>query len=92
MGSVMAGKSKAEMAIELEAERRLLVKADADIEAGWTRIRNQQDLVSYLQAVGENTREAERLVLLLKQTLIEWQRHRTLIEQRIAYLEHEALP
>jgi hypothetical protein len=45
-----------------------------------------------LQAAGENTREAERLVQLMKQSLIEWERHRVLIEQRIAYLEHGAFP
>jgi hypothetical protein len=88
----MAEKSTAEMALELEAEKRLLLKADADIEAGWIRIRNQQDLLSSLLAAGKNTREAERLVHLMQQTLVEWQRHRALIEQRIAYLEHEALP
>jgi hypothetical protein len=80
------------MALELAAEKRLLVKAEADIEAGWTRLRNQQDLLSSLQAAGENTREAERLVQLMKQSLIEWERHRVLIEQRIAYLEHGAFP
>jgi hypothetical protein len=40
-----------------------------------------------LQASGQNTEQAERLVSLLKRTLIEWERHRALIEQRIAYLE-----
>jgi hypothetical protein len=88
----MAEKSPVDMALELAAEKRLLVKAEADIEAGWTRLRNQQDLLSSLQAAGENTREAERLVQLMKQSLIEWERHRVLIEQRIAYLEHGAFP
>ena len=88
----MADRSTAKMVLELEGEKRLLVKADADIEAGLTRIRNQQDLLSSLQAAGENTREAERLVRLMEETLVEWQRHRTLIEQRIAHLEREVLP
>jgi hypothetical protein len=88
----MAEKTTADTVLELEAEKRLLVKADADIEAGWSRLRNQQDLLSSLQAAGENTREAERLVQLIRQTLIEWERHRGLIEQRIAYLEHGVLP
>jgi two-component system, chemotaxis family, protein-glutamate methylesterase/glutaminase len=88
----MADKSTARIASELEGEKRLLMKADADIEAGVTRIRNQQDLLSSMQAAGENTREAERLVHLMEETLVEWQRHRALIEQRIAHLEREVLP
>jgi hypothetical protein len=76
-----------ERAVELESEKQLLVKAEADIESGWSRLRNQQDLLTSLQASGQNTEQAERLVSLLKRTLIEWERHRALIEQRIAYLD-----
>lgn len=85
----MADRSTAKIASELDGEKRLLVKADADIEAGLTRLRNQQDRLSSLQATGENTRESERLVHLMEQTLVEWRRHRALIEQRIAHLERE---
>jgi hypothetical protein len=74
-------------ALELQSEKRLLIKAEADIEEGWTRLRNQQDLLISLRASGQDVTEAERLVSLLKTTLIEWERHRVLIEQRIAYLE-----
>jgi len=88
----MEERSTAKMALELEGKKRLLVKADADIEAGMARIRNQRDLLSSLEAAGANSREAERLVDLMEQTLVEWQRHRALIEQRIAHLEHEVLP
>jgi hypothetical protein len=88
----MVDKSKAEAAHELAAEKRLLVKAEADIEAGWVRLRNQQDRLSSLLAAGENTGQAERLVHLMKQSLVEWERHRVLIEQRIAHLEREAAP
>jgi len=83
----MAERTPTDTALELEAEKRLLIKAEADIDAGWNRLRNQQDLVFSLLAAGENTREAERLVQLMKQSLVEWERHRGLIEQRIAYLE-----
>jgi len=38
------------------------------------------------------TRQAERLVQLLQQTLIEWQRHRALIEERVTYLERQFCP
>jgi hypothetical protein len=72
---------------QLQFEQRQLVKADIDIEEGWRRLRNQQDLLDWLQRAGHNTNQAERLVGLLKRTLIEWERHRTLIVQRVAYLE-----
>jgi hypothetical protein len=80
------------LAEQLRVERRLLVKADTDIEEGLKRLRNQQDLLVDLQAGGHDTRQAERLVVLLEQTLLQWERHRTLIEQRIAYLENELSP
>jgi hypothetical protein len=74
---------------QLRLERELLVKAEDDIDAGWRRLRDQQDLLVWLQRDGRDTCEAERLVGLLKQTLLEWERHRTLIVQRVAYLEGE---
>lgn len=76
----------AELAPELEAERWLLTKAQTDIEQGRVRLRNQEDLLAILQASGHDTLQAERLVLVLRQTLVEWERHRNLIEQRIEYL------
>ena len=72
---------------QLQAEKTLLIKAETDIEEGWTRLRNQQDLLSELQASGHDTAQAERLVKLMQQTLIEWERHRTLIVERVAFLE-----
>jgi hypothetical protein len=74
---------------QLEAEQRLLVKADRDIEEGWQRIHDQEHRVRELMAGGHDTRQAERLVDLLRQTLVEWERHRILIAQRIAYLQHD---
>lgn len=74
---------------QLDAEQRLLVKADKDIEVGCQRIRNQEDRVRELSAGGHNTEQAERLVELLKQTLLEWERHRVLIEQRVTYLRQQ---
>ena len=74
---------------QLRAEQRLLVKADRDIEEGAQRVRNQEDRVRELIADGHDTRQAERLVDLLKQTLVEWERHRVLIEQRVTYLQHQ---
>jgi hypothetical protein len=77
----------AETALELDSEKRLLLKAEADIETGWSRVRNQEDVVTSLRMSGHNTTDAERLVQLMKRTLIEWERHRQLIEHRIAYLQ-----
>jgi hypothetical protein len=74
-------------AAQLDAERALLLKADHDIEDGRTRLRHQQDLLLSLQTAGHDTGQAERLVQLLRRTLVEWERHRELIEQRVAYLE-----
>jgi two-component system, chemotaxis family, protein-glutamate methylesterase/glutaminase len=72
---------------EIAAEKRQLARAHVDIEQGRNRLRNQQDLLSSLEMSGRSTGEAERLVQLFKRTLLEWERHRTLIEQRIDYLE-----
>jgi len=52
-------------------------------------LRNQQDLLRELRAGGHDTKQAERLVGLMMQTLVEWERHRTLIVERVAYLEKE---
>ena len=82
----------AERTQQLHDEQRLLKKADVDIEEGWQRIRTQEDRVRELEAGGHDTGQAERLVDLLKQTLVEWERHRTLIIQRIDYLQHEVDP
>lgn len=81
--------SLAERSEQLRKEQQLLVKADADIEEGWSRLRNQEDRVRELEAGGYDTRLAQRLVSTLKQTLVEWERHRTLIEQRVNYLQGE---
>jgi hypothetical protein len=72
---------------QLKIEKTLLVKADYDIEEGRQRLGNQEDLLLELRAGGHDTRQAERLVDLMKTTLAEWERHRVLIEERIAYLE-----
>jgi hypothetical protein len=82
----MAEQAAPDLTLELEAEKRLLLKAEADIEAGWTRLHNQEDLLTSLRISGHETVQAERLVELLKRSLVEWERHRILIEQRVAYL------
>ncbi|MBH5367858.1 hypothetical protein [Bradyrhizobium glycinis] len=81
--------STAEWTEQLRAEQRQLVKADRDIEEGWQRVRDQERRVQELMADGHDTRQAERLVELLKQTSLEWERHRVLIEQRVTYLRQQ---
>lgn len=81
--------SLAERTAQLDAEQNLLVKADRDIDEGWQRIRDQEDRVRGLMSGGHDTRQAERLVELLRQTLTEWERHRVLIEQRVTYLRQQ---
>ena len=81
--------SLAERTEQLDAEQRLLARADKDIEEGWQRIRDQEDRVQELMAAGHDTRQAERLVDLLRQTLTEWERHRVLIAERVTYLRQQ---
>lgn len=81
--------SVADQTEQLDAEQRLLVKADRDIEEGCQRIRKQEDRVRELHAGGHDTGQAERLVDVFKQTLTEWERHRVLIAQRVAYLQRQ---
>ena len=71
---------------QLRLEKELLIRAETDIEEGRKRLHDQQELLLDLQAGGYDTAQAERLVLLLQQTLVEWERHRTLIEERVSYL------
>jgi hypothetical protein len=67
-------------------EEALLHKANEDIEAGRSRLRDQEHLILTLKASGRPTVEAERFVALLRGTLTEWEIHRGLIAQRLAYL------
>ncbi len=75
---------------QLKLEKTLLIKADRDIEEGWRRLRNQEQLLSELQAGGYDSKQAERLVQLLQQTLVEWECHRVLIAARVNYLEGQS--
>jgi hypothetical protein len=78
---------ESELRAELQSERQQLAKAVRDIEDGWGRLRRQQRVIADLRAGGHNIQEAERLAELMSTTLIEWELHRGLIEQRILYLE-----
>jgi len=69
-----------------------LRRADQFIEEGRVRLLNQQNLVFDLSERGYQIREAQRLAELIAQTLVEWQRHRQLILQRLDTLTGVALP
>jgi hypothetical protein len=75
-----------DFAAQLLSEEKQLVKAETDIQEGRVRLRRQQQLLSHLQTIGYETGQCERLIDLLKETLTEWERHRGLIKERIAYL------
>ena len=71
---------------EIRAEELQLRKANADVSAGQARVRNQECLLADIAEQSTAARQGERLVALLKGSLIEWERHRVLIEQRLTYL------
>ena len=72
---------------EIRAEELQLCQATADVSAGQARLRNQECLLADMTAGSRAVPEAERFVALLKGCLVEWERHRVLIEQRLAYLK-----
>lgn len=74
---------------ELTIEKTHLVQAERDIAEGEERVRNQTALTLHLQGRGEDGLRAERLLVLLEETLIQWKMHRELIVSRIAYLEQK---
>jgi hypothetical protein len=73
--------------LERCSEEAQLRKADAQIESGRLRLLKQERLITALKASGRPMVEAERLAALFRDTLAEWERHRALIVQRLAYLE-----
>lgn len=72
---------------DLMTEREHLLQADRDIADGERRITAQTLLVERLRTAGHDTREAERLLLNLRQTLETWRDHRDAILHEIARLE-----
>lgn len=74
------------MTTELEREQATLVVADRDIAQGRARIERQRTLVESGRLAGAGADEAERLLSTLESCLAEWERHRALILERIAYL------
>ena len=73
----------------LPDEIRLLEKADRDIEAGEARVREQTALIEELERDGHDTSLALKLLTTLKDSLQAMVAHRTLILERIQYLNRE---
>ncbi len=78
--------SREQMIADRHAEETQLRKADADIVAGRQRLDEQERLVRALRQGDRPSAEAERLAMLFRETLAEWEHHRGLIVQRLAYL------
>jgi hypothetical protein len=78
------------MSDELARERIALKRADQDIAEGRIRVRRQEEVVKDLLARAQQAELASHLLDLLRETLTHWETHRTLIVQRIAYLEANA--
>jgi hypothetical protein len=74
------------MSTELERERAALVCADRDIASGRDRVERQRELVMSGRLNRPDMAEAERLLATMEAALAEWERHRVLIVDRIAYL------
>lgn len=82
--------SPVEIAEQLQQERRHLVRANTDIDEGRKRLLDQEHRLSRLTSDGRDIHQAERLVDLMERILVQWERHRCLIEQRVGYLEGQA--
>ncbi len=71
----------------LTIEREHLAKADQDIAEGERRITAQALLIERLREYKHEARDAEALLLTLRQTLEAWKAHRDEILRVIARLE-----
>lgn len=80
------------MSTELERERIALTHADRDLREGAERLARQERLTLRLEAAGHDVADAVRLTRILRETLAEWQLHRSLIVQRIEMLENREKP
>ena len=72
---------------EIATEKSELERVDAELKLGRNRLQNQRQLVADLRMQGHDVTQAERFAGLLDQTLQQWECHRSLVKQRIAYLE-----
>jgi hypothetical protein len=73
--------------MDLEYERRQLVKADRDIADGRERVAHQEKILNELDRDGHDTKMARDLLDALHGTLNAMIEHRLLIVERIKALE-----
>jgi hypothetical protein len=76
--------------IDLETERRSLVRADRDIADGERRIERQVSLIGQMRLDGHDVSDALALLALLRDTLETWRSHRSEIVRSIVRLEADA--
>lgn len=88
MGTTMAVLSS-DPTVQLRLEELELIKGETHISEGQSRIARQVALLSHLEAGGHDTQQAERLITVMQQTLVEWERHLVLIRHRIEMLRQE---
>jgi ketosteroid isomerase-like protein len=69
---------------DIAKEQADLAKAEQDIQEGETRIAHQMALIDELRRDGHDTREAERLLWTLEQSLDAWKGHRDTIRDILA--------
>jgi hypothetical protein len=69
----------------LASERAILAKAECDLRDGEETVRRH---LASMEAQGfEGNADAERLCQMLQDVLVQWTRHRGMIQERVAYLE-----
>lgn len=64
-------------------EREHLAKAEHAIAEGERRVTRQMLLIERMRREGQDTSEAERLLLALQETLAEWETHREEVLQEL---------
>jgi hypothetical protein len=72
---------------KIAEERALLLRATRDVIDGQVRLGRQYELLNEMRIKRLDTRHAERLIEVLSATLEQWERHRVMIGERLAYLE-----
>lgn len=75
------------MSMDREAEVRRLNEADGHIADGERRITEQLLVVGKLRADGRDTREAERLLRMMEESLSAFQQHRQLTVDMIEQID-----
>ena len=73
--------------MDAETERAALAKAERDIVEGERRVSAQALRVGRMRANGDDTRDAEHLLLAMRENLAQWHAHRTEILETLRRLD-----